>query len=54
MSLEDPRLKDKRIGVVAGTPPATVLTQAGLMAQAKPYPLTVDTRVTVTGPDDDR
>jgi quinoprotein dehydrogenase-associated probable ABC transporter substrate-binding protein len=45
-SLEDPRLKDKRIGIVAGTPPATILTQNGLMAQAKPYPLTVDTRST--------
>jgi quinoprotein dehydrogenase-associated probable ABC transporter substrate-binding protein len=48
-SLEDPRLKDKHIGVVAGTPPATVLTQDGLMARAKPYPLTVDTRVTHPG-----
>lgn len=44
-SLEDPRLKDKRIGVVAGTPPASVMVQDGLMARAKPYPLTVDTRV---------
>ena len=44
-SLEDPRLKGKHIGVVAGTPPATVLVQQGLMALAKPYPLTVDTRV---------
>jgi mxaJ protein len=43
-SLADPRLKDKRIGVIAGTPPATVLTERGLMARAKPYPLTVDTR----------
>ena len=44
-SLEDARLKDKHIGVVAGTPPATVLVQQGLMALAKPYALTVDTRV---------
>jgi len=44
-SLEDPRLRDKHIGVVAGTPPATVLAQQGLIAQAKPYPLTVDTRL---------
>jgi mxaJ protein len=44
-SLEDPRLHDKRIGVVAGTPPATIMTEKGLMARAKPYPLTVDTRV---------
>jgi quinoprotein dehydrogenase-associated probable ABC transporter substrate-binding protein len=44
-SLEDPRLKDKHIGIVAGTPPATIMVQDGLMALAKPYPLTVDTRV---------
>lgn len=44
-SLEDPRLRDRHIGVVAGTPPATVLAQNGLMASAKPYPLNVDTRV---------
>ena len=45
-SLEDPRLKHKHIGVVAGTPPATIMMRDGLMADAKPYPLTVDTRVT--------
>ena len=44
-SLEDPRLKGKHIGIVAGTPPATVLVQQGLMALAKPYALTVDTRI---------
>ena len=44
-SLADQRLQDKRIGVIAGTPPATVMTHRGLMARAKPYPLTVDTRV---------
>jgi quinoprotein dehydrogenase-associated probable ABC transporter substrate-binding protein len=44
-SLEDPRLKGKHIGIVAGTPPATVLVERGLMALAKPYALTVDTRV---------
>jgi len=44
-ALSDPRLKGKRIGVVAGTPPATVMTEEGLMARAKPYALTVDTRV---------
>jgi quinoprotein dehydrogenase-associated probable ABC transporter substrate-binding protein len=43
-SLGDARLKDKRIGIVAGTPPATIMAQDGLMAKAKPYPLTVDTR----------
>jgi mxaJ protein len=44
-SLEDPRLKGKHIGVVAGTPPATVMVKQGLMALARPYALTVDTRV---------
>jgi mxaJ protein len=44
-SLEDPRLKGKHIGIVAGTPPATVLAKQGLMALARPYALTVDTRV---------
>jgi mxaJ protein len=43
-SLEDPRLQDKRIGVIARTPPATLMIADGLMARAKPYPLTVDTR----------
>jgi quinoprotein dehydrogenase-associated probable ABC transporter substrate-binding protein len=43
-TLTDQRLKDKRIGVVAGTPPATNLVLNGLMAKAKPYPLVVDTR----------
>ena len=45
-SLNDPRLKGKHIGIVAGTPPATILMKDGLMADAKPYPLTVDTRYT--------
>jgi quinoprotein dehydrogenase-associated probable ABC transporter substrate-binding protein len=44
-SLEDKRLQDKRIGVVARTPPATLMVEDGLMARAKPYPLVVDTRV---------
>ena len=43
--LEDARLKDKRIGVVAGTPPSNNMAAAGLMARATPYPLVVDTRV---------
>ena len=44
-TLADPRLADKRIGIVAGTPPATYLVAHGLMAKAKPYPLMIDTRV---------
>ena len=43
-SLFDPRLKDERIGVVAGTPPSNLVAKAGLMAKAKPYPLFVDRR----------
>jgi quinoprotein dehydrogenase-associated probable ABC transporter substrate-binding protein len=43
--LGDPRLAGKRIGIVAGTPPATYLAVNGLMRNAKPYPLVVDTRV---------
>jgi quinoprotein dehydrogenase-associated probable ABC transporter substrate-binding protein len=44
-SLEDPRLKGKHIGVIAGTPPATVMADDGLIGDAKPFPLMVDTRV---------
>lgn len=43
-TLEDPRLKDKRIGIVARTPPATLMVADGLMDRAKPYPLAIDTR----------
>jgi quinoprotein dehydrogenase-associated probable ABC transporter substrate-binding protein len=44
-TLEDERLKSKRIGIVAGTPPATNMAVAGLMMNAKPYQLMIDTRV---------
>lgn len=44
-TLADPRLKDKRIGIVAGTPPATNMAVNGLMMNAKPYALVVDTRI---------
>jgi quinoprotein dehydrogenase-associated probable ABC transporter substrate-binding protein len=43
-TLEDQRLKNKHIGIVAGTPPATNMAVNGLMANAKPYPLMIDTR----------
>jgi quinoprotein dehydrogenase-associated probable ABC transporter substrate-binding protein len=43
-ALTDQRLKDKRIGVVAGTPPATNLVLDGLIGNVKSYPLVVDTR----------
>jgi quinoprotein dehydrogenase-associated probable ABC transporter substrate-binding protein len=44
-TIGDPRLKGKRIGVVAGTPPGNNMAVNGLMAKAKPYPLVIDTRV---------
>jgi len=44
-TLGDSRLKGKHIGIVAGTPPATNMTMNGLMADARPYPLVVDTRI---------
>jgi quinoprotein dehydrogenase-associated probable ABC transporter substrate-binding protein len=44
-TLGDPRLKGKRLGVVAGTPPGNNMAANGLMANAKPYPLVIDTRV---------
>jgi ABC-type amino acid transport substrate-binding protein len=44
-TLGDPRLQDKHIGIVAGTPPGNNMAANGLMANAKPYPLVVDTRV---------
>ncbi|UOK70788.1 substrate-binding domain-containing protein [Ancylobacter polymorphus] len=43
-TLEDPRLKGKRIGVIAGTPPGDLLTRNGLMPLARPYALMVDRR----------
>lgn len=44
-TLADPRLKDKRLGIVARTPPATNMAMRGLMAKARPYQLMVDTRL---------
>ncbi|MCE3249830.1 MAG: quinoprotein dehydrogenase-associated putative transporter substrate-binding protein [Geminicoccaceae bacterium] len=43
-SLHDVDLEDLRIGVVARTPPATVLARAGLLDHVVPYQLMVDTR----------
>ncbi len=42
--LEDPRLADRELGVVAGTPPADHLLRLGLTAKARTYPLLVDRR----------
>lgn len=43
-SLADDRLKGKRIGIVARTPPASNLAANGLLENIKSYPLVVDTR----------
>lgn len=44
LDLSDPRLKDKAVGIVAGTPPADLIAANGLMAKARPYQLVVDRR----------
>ena len=44
-SLGDERLKGKHLGIVAGTPPATNMAVNGLMINARPYPLMIDTRI---------
>jgi quinoprotein dehydrogenase-associated probable ABC transporter substrate-binding protein len=41
---DDPKLKELHIGIIAGTPPADLLVRYGLMANARPYALMVDTR----------
>ncbi|WP_135506784.1 substrate-binding domain-containing protein [Roseovarius aestuariivivens] len=42
--LSDPLLKDKRIGVIAGTPPSAHMARNGLLVNARPYNLVVDRR----------
>ena len=43
-TLNDPRLKSVRIGIIAGTPPVTYIATNGLLSQVKSYALVVDTR----------
>ena len=43
-SFSDPRLKPLKVGVIAGTPPATHMARNGLMPKAKGYDLFVDSR----------
>ncbi|MGA3302610.1 MAG: substrate-binding domain-containing protein [Methylovirgula sp.] len=50
-TLADPKLKGKRLGITAGTPPANYFVEYGLIAKAKPYPLVIDTRF--SSPDQD-
>jgi quinoprotein dehydrogenase-associated probable ABC transporter substrate-binding protein len=42
--LEDPRLKDAKLGIIAGTPPVDHLMELGLLDRAKSYSLLVDRR----------
>lgn len=42
--LEDPRLKEAKLGIMAGTPPADHFMELGLTPKAKTYPLLVDRR----------
>jgi quinoprotein dehydrogenase-associated probable ABC transporter substrate-binding protein len=48
-SLKDPRLKALRLGVVAGTPPATLLVRYDLMGHTRSYQRNVDTRLYAPG-----
>ncbi len=43
-TLSDPALQGTRLGVVAGSPPASHLARHGLIGQAAPYALMVDRR----------
>lgn len=43
--LSDPALKGRRLGVVAGSPPATHVARLGMMKDARPYDLMTDRRV---------
>ncbi|MBN9673333.1 substrate-binding domain-containing protein [Labrenzia aggregata] len=42
--LGDPALEGARLGIVAGSPPATHMVKYGLIGKAKPYSLMVDRR----------
>ena len=43
-TLADPRLQGLKLGIVAGTPPASHLARLGLIGKARPYDLVVDRR----------
>jgi quinoprotein dehydrogenase-associated probable ABC transporter substrate-binding protein len=43
-TMSDPQLRDLKLGVVAGTPPASIIAQLGLLGNIKPYQLFADTR----------
>ncbi|MCA0943247.1 substrate-binding domain-containing protein [Salipiger pacificus] len=43
--LSDPALQGLKLGVIAGSPPATHMARNGLIGKARPYALVVDRRV---------
>ncbi len=43
-TLDDPKLRDLKIGLTAGTPPSDIAVRTGLIANVVPYELFVDTR----------
>jgi quinoprotein dehydrogenase-associated probable ABC transporter substrate-binding protein/PQQ-dependent catabolism-associated CXXCW motif protein len=49
--LASPAMQDARIGVIAGTPPASLLMQRNLLGQTRSYHLMVDTRYYSPGRD---
>ncbi len=48
-TLADPSLKTLRLGVVAGTPPASLFARYGLLGNTRPYHLMVDSRFSKPG-----
>ncbi|WP_425101154.1 substrate-binding domain-containing protein [Tropicibacter sp. S64] len=44
-TLSDERLRDRKIGIIAGSPPATHMARNGLIGKARPYNLFVDRRI---------
>lgn len=44
VDLDDPALQSLTLGVIAGTPPASIMALRGLMTRVRPYHLMVDTR----------
>ncbi|MCP4487416.1 MAG: quinoprotein dehydrogenase-associated putative ABC transporter substrate-binding protein [Gammaproteobacteria bacterium] len=44
VTMSDPQLRNLKLGVVAGTPPASIIARLGLLGNVKPYQLVTDTR----------
>jgi quinoprotein dehydrogenase-associated probable ABC transporter substrate-binding protein len=47
--IDDPKMRDLKIGLTAGTPPSDLAVRSGLIANVRPYPLFVDTRYDAPG-----